>query len=173
MKSLLQGYKDIFPEDLPSGLPPKRSVERKIDLVRGSEPVKIPIYKISTEELTEVKKQVDDLLMKGFIRPSTSSWGRSIIFVAKKDGGLRMCIDYRALNKATVKNNYPLPRIDEVWDQLGGSKYFSAIDLRSGYNQIRIAEEDVHKTAFEQGLGRLNSWWYRLVCPMHHLSSNP
>jgi hypothetical protein len=123
-QNLLQGYKDIFPEDPPSGLPPKRSVELKIDLVPGSEPVKIPIYKLSTEEITEVKKQVDDLLMKGFIQPSTSSWGSSIIFVAKKDGGLRMCIDYRALNKASITNNYPLPRIDEVWDQLGGLNTF-------------------------------------------------
>jgi hypothetical protein len=106
MKSLLQGYEDIFPEDLPSGLPPKRSVELQIDLVPGSEPVKRPIYKLSTEEFTEVKKQVDDLLMKGFIRHNISSWGSSIIFVAKKDGGLRMCIDYRALKKATIKNKY-------------------------------------------------------------------
>jgi hypothetical protein len=78
-------------------------------MLPGSESVKIPIYKLSTEELTEIKKQVDDLLMKGFIRPSTSSWGRSIIFVTKKDGGLRMCVDYRALNKGIIKNNYPLP----------------------------------------------------------------
>jgi Reverse transcriptase (RNA-dependent DNA polymerase) len=91
--------------------------------------------------------------MKGFIRPSTSSWGSSIICVAKKDGGLRMYIDYRALNRATIKNNYPLPRIEEVWDQLGGSIYFSAIDLRSGYNQIRIVEEDVHKTSFRTRFG--------------------
>jgi hypothetical protein len=109
VKRLLEGYKDIFPEDLPSGLPPQRSVKLKIDLVPGSEPVKRPIYKLSTEELTEVKKQVDDLLMKGFIRPSTSSWGSSIIFATKKDGSLRICIDYRAPNKATTMNNYTLP----------------------------------------------------------------
>jgi hypothetical protein len=123
---------DVFPEDLPSGLQAKRSVELKIDLVPGSKPVKRPIYKLSTEELTEVKKQFDNLLMKGFIRPSPSSWGSSIIVVTKKDGVLRMFIDYRALIKATIKNKYSLPRIDEVWDQLGESKYFLAIALRSG-----------------------------------------
>jgi hypothetical protein len=92
-------------------------------------------------------------LVKGFTGPITSSWGSSIIFVTKNDGGLRMCIGYRALNKANINNNYPLPRIDEVWDQLGGSKYFSAIDLRSGYKQVGITEEEVHKTSFRTRFG--------------------
>jgi Reverse transcriptase (RNA-dependent DNA polymerase) len=111
------------------------------------------MYKISIDELKEVKRQIDELLDKGFIRPSTSPWGSSILFVPKKDGGLRMCVDYRALNKATIRNNYPLPRIDEVWDQIGGSRTFSSFDLRSGYNQIRIAEEDTYKTCFRTRYG--------------------
>jgi hypothetical protein len=100
-----------------------------------------------------VKTKIDDLLEKGFIRPSTIPWGSFILFVPKKDGGLRMCVDYRALNKATIRNNYPLPRIDKVWDKIGGSQFFSSLDLRSGYNQIRIASEDTHKTCFRTRYG--------------------
>jgi hypothetical protein len=100
--------------------------------VADAKPVKRQIYKLSTADLKEVKTQIDDLPEKGFIRPSTSSWGKSILFVPKKDGGLRMCVDYRALNKATIRSNCPLPGIDEVWDQIGGSHFFSSLDLRSG-----------------------------------------
>jgi hypothetical protein len=123
---LLRQYSDEFPDDLPNGLPPVRSVELNINLVPDSKPVKRPVYKHSTAELKEVKTQIDDLLEKGFIRPSTSPWGSSILFVPKNDGGLRMCVDYRALNKATIRNNYQLPGIDEVWDQIGGSHFFSS-----------------------------------------------
>jgi transposase InsO family protein len=153
LQFLLEQYTDVFPDELPNGLPPERSVKLNIDLLPGTKPVKRPIYKLSIDELKEVKKQVDELLEKGFIRPSTSPWSSSILFVPKKDGGLRMCVDYRALNKATVRNNYPLPRIDEVWDQIGGSRYFSSLDLRSGYNQIRIAEDDTYKTCFRTRYG--------------------
>jgi GNAT superfamily N-acetyltransferase len=153
MHALIEEFSDVFPDELPVGLPPKRKVDLKIDLLPDSKPVKRPIYKLSEEELKELKSQIDELLEKGFIRPSTSTWASSILFVPKKDGGLRMCIDYRALNKATIRNNYPLPRIDEVWDQIGGSKYFSTLDLRSGYNQIRVADEDVHKTCFRTRYG--------------------
>jgi Reverse transcriptase (RNA-dependent DNA polymerase) len=151
--ALIEDFSDIFPHDLPHGLPPKRSIDLKIDLLTDTKPVKRPIYKLSEEELKLLKSQIDELLEEGFIRPSTSSWGSSVIFVPKKEGGLRMRIDYRALNKATIRNNYPLPRIDEVWDQIGGSKYFSSLDLRSGYNQIRAAEEDVQKTCFRTRYG--------------------
>ena len=153
LTSLLTEFSDVFPDDLPPGLPPERSVELKIDLEPEAKPIKRPIYKLSMEELNEVKRQIDDLLEKGFIRPSISPWGSSVLFVPKKDGGLRMCVDYRALNKATIRNNYPLPRIDEVWDQIGGSKYFTSLDLRSGYNQIRIAKEDTEKTCFRTRYG--------------------
>jgi hypothetical protein len=111
------------------------------------------MYQMSLSELTELKKQLDDLLRHGFIRPSQSPFGSPILFVKKKEGDLRMCVDYRALNKLTVKNTYPLPRIDELMDHLRGAKFFSKIDLRSGYHQIRIAPEDIHKTAFRTRYG--------------------
>ena len=99
-------------------------------------------------ELTALKNYIDEMLAKGFIRPSKSPAGAPIFFVKKKDGSFRMCIDYRTLNKITIKNKYPLPRIDDILDRLNGAKVFSKIDLRSGSHQIRIVEEDVHKTAF-------------------------
>ncbi|WP_375607632.1 reverse transcriptase family protein, partial [Bartonella sp. AC142YNZD] len=105
-------------------------------------------------ELKELKIQLQDLSDKGFIRPSTSPWGAPVLFVQKKDGTLRLCIDYRKLNRVTIKNKYPLPRIDDLFDQLKGSHYFSKIDLRSGYYQLRIRAEDVPKTAFRTWYGR-------------------
>ena len=104
-------------------------------------------------ELKELKEQLTDLLEKGFIRPSTSPWGAPVLFVRKKDGSLRMCIDYRQLNKVTIKNRYPLPRIDDLFDQLQGAKCFSKIDLRSGYHQVRVREVDIPKTAFRTRYG--------------------
>ncbi|GIL46319.1 hypothetical protein Vafri_3330, partial [Volvox africanus] len=109
--------------------------------------------RLSPLELDEVKRQVTDLLAKGMIRPSTSPYSAPILFVGKKDGSLRMCIDYRGLNAATVKNRYPLPRVDDLLDKLKGSAYFSSIDLQQGYNQIRIAESDIPKTAFRTPFG--------------------
>jgi hypothetical protein len=153
IRSLLDEFKDVFPEDLPDGLPPSRDVDHRIELVPGSTPPSRPTYRMSPPELDELKKQVADLLTKGFIQPSKSPFGAPVLFVKKKDGSQRMCIDYRALNKATVKNSYPLPRIDELLDRLQGAKYFSKIDLRSGYHQVRIAEGDVPKTAFRTRYG--------------------
>jgi hypothetical protein len=108
---------------------------------------------MSQPEMDELKKQLAELMEKGFITESKSPYGAPVLFVKKKDGTLRMCIDYRALNKITIKNKYPLPRIDELLDRLLGAKYFSKIDLRSGYHQVRIAEEDVPKTAFRTRYG--------------------
>ncbi len=153
MKLLRDKYKDVFPEDLPKGLPPSRSVDFHIDVIPGSAPPHKPPYRLSQPELEELKKQLDELLEKGFIRPSKSPYGAPVLFVPKKDGGWRMCIDYRQLNNITVKNRYPLPRIDDLLDQLHGAKYFSKIDLRSGYHQIRVVEEDCHKTAFKTRYG--------------------
>jgi hypothetical protein len=116
-------------------------------------PVSKPTYKMSLAEMDELRRQLDDLLDRGFIRPSSSPYGSPVLFVKKKDGELRMCVDYRALNKQTVKNTYPLPRIDELLDRLNGSVVFSKIDLRSGYHQIRVHEVDVHKTAFRTRYG--------------------
>ena len=104
-------------------------------------------------ELKELKAQLEELLSKGFIQPSTSPWGALVLFVKKKDGSLRLCIDYRQLNWATIRNQYPLPRIDELFDQLHGSQVYSKIDLRSGYHQLRVRENDVSKTAFRTRYG--------------------
>ncbi|BBN69129.1 transposable element gene [Prunus dulcis] len=104
-------------------------------------------------ELRELKIQLQELVDLGFIRPSVSPWGAPVLFVRKKDGTMRLCIDYRQLNKVTIRNRYPLPRIDDLFDQLKGAKYFSKIDLRSGYHQLRIREEDIPKTAFRTRYG--------------------
>jgi len=125
-------FPDVFPEDLP-GLPPYREIELAIDVLPGTDPISIPPYRMAPAELRELKGQLQDLLDKGFIQPSMSPWGVPILFVKKKDGSLRMCIDYCQLNKVTVKNKYPLPKIDELFDQLQGARVFLKIDLRLGY----------------------------------------
>lgn len=150
---LLNQFKDVFPEELPPGLPPSREVDHRIELLPGSVPPSRPTYRLSASELIELKKQLEELTKAGFIQPSKSPFGAPILFVKKKDGTMRMCIDYRALNNITIKNSYPLPRVDELFDRLQGAKYFSKIDLRSGYHQIRIQPEDVPKTAFRTRYG--------------------
>ena len=110
-------------------------------------------YRLAPSEMQELSTQLQELLDKGFIRPSFSPWGAPVLFVKKKDGSFRMCIDYRELNKLTIKNRYPLPRIDDLFDQLQGSSYYSKIDLRSGYHQLRIQEESIPKTAFRTRYG--------------------
>eukprot|EP00253_Pinus_taeda_P012641 PITA_12641 len=144
---VIQEFTDVFPEEIP-GLPPKRNIDFTIELVPGAAPVSRAPYRMSVPELTELKMQLQELLDKNYIRPSVSPWGAPVLFVKKKDGTFRMCIDYRQLNKLTIKNKYPLPRIDELFDQVKGATVFSKIDLRSGYHQIRIKEEDIAKTAF-------------------------
>ncbi|EOY03326.1 DNA/RNA polymerases superfamily protein [Theobroma cacao] len=150
--SVVKEFVDVFPEELPS-LPPEREVEFCIDLIPDTRPISIPPYRMAPAELKELKDQLEDLLDKGFIRPSVSPWGAPVLFVKKKDGSLRLCIDYRQLNKVTVKNKYPLPRIDDLFDQLQGAQCFSKIDLRSGYHQLRIRNEDIPKTAFRTRYG--------------------
>ena len=150
---VLAPYADVFPDDLPPGLPPSREIDHRIELVPGATPPSRPTYRLSAAELTELKKQLAELSAAGFIRPSKSPFGAPILFVKKKDGSMRMCVDYRALNNVTIKNSYPLPRVDELFDRLQGAKLFSKIDLRSGYHQIRIADEDVPKTAFRTRYG--------------------
>ena len=147
LASVLKEYRDVF-QPLPAGLPPPRHIDHHIDLEPGSQPPFKAVYRMSPVELEEVRRQLDDLLEKGFIQPSKSPFGAPILFVRKKDGSLRMCVDYRALNKITIKNRYPLPRIDELLDQLHGARIFSKLDLASGYHQVRVATEDIPKTAF-------------------------
>ena len=153
LQDLLHEFLDVFPEDLPRGLPPTRNLEHTINLVPGNAPPVKPPYRMSEVELAELRKQVDALLDKGYIKPSMSPYAAPVLFVKKKGGDLRMCVDYRALNDITVKNRYPLPRVDEIFDQLKTATYFTKIDLRSGYWQIRVANEDTHKTAFRTRYG--------------------
>ncbi|MCF8701934.1 hypothetical protein L3054_11165, partial [Corynebacterium sp. MC-10] len=149
---VVQEFVDMFPTDLP-GLPPDRDIDFPIDLESGTKPISIPPYRMAPAELKELKEQLQDLLSKGFIRPSVSPWGAPVLFVKKKDGSMRMCIDYRQLNKITIKNKYPLPHIDDLFDQLQGAAVFSKIDLRSGYHQLRIRASDIPKTAFRTRYG--------------------
>ncbi|GKV02736.1 hypothetical protein SLEP1_g15133 [Rubroshorea leprosula] len=149
---MVREFPDVFPEDLPD-LPPDREVEFAIDLVPGTRPISKAPYRMIAAELKELKVQLEELLEKGFIRPSVSPWGAPVLFVKKKDGSMRLCIDYRELNKVTVKDQYPLPRIDDLFDQLKGAQVFSKIDLRSGYNQLKIKSDDVPKAAFRTRYG--------------------
>jgi hypothetical protein len=145
-------YPDVFPDDLP-GMPPDRDIEFVIELQPGTAPISKRPYRMPPKELAELKVQLQELLHKGYIRPSSSHWGSLALFVKKKDGSLRMCVDYRPLNAVTIKNKYSLPRIDVLFDQLAGAKVFSKIDLRSGYHQIKIWASDVPKTAFSTRYG--------------------
>jgi hypothetical protein len=140
-------YPDVFPDDLP-GMPPDQDIEFVIELQPGTAPISKRPYRMPPNELAELKIQLQDLLDKGFIRPSASPWGCPALCVKKKDNSLRLWVDYRPLNAVTIKNKYPLPRIDILFDQLAGAKVFSKIDLRSGYHQIKIKPSDVPKIAF-------------------------
>ncbi|GJS90301.1 putative reverse transcriptase domain-containing protein [Tanacetum coccineum] len=135
------------------GLLPSRQVEFKIELVPGAAHVARAPYQLAPSEMKELARQLQELSDKGFIRPSSSPWGAPVLFVKKKDGSFRMCIDYRELNKLTIKNRYPLPRIDDLFDQLQGSSMYSKIDLRSGYHQLRVREKDIPITAFRTRYG--------------------
>jgi hypothetical protein len=130
-------FLDVFPEELP-GMPPDQDIKFVIELKPGTSPIYKTSYRMATPELAELKEQIKELLEKGFIRPSSSPWGGPVIFIPKKDGTQRLCVDYRALNEVTIKNKYPLLRIDDLFDQLCGSCVFSKIDLRSGYHQLKI-----------------------------------
>jgi hypothetical protein len=149
---IVREFPDVFPDDLP-GLPPDRAVEFLIELKPGTAPISRRAYQMRPKELAELKIQLKELLDKGYVRPSSSPWGCPAIFVKKKDHTLRLCVDYRPLNEVTIKNKYPLPRIDLLFDQLAGAKVFSKIDLRSGYHQIKIRPEDIPKTAFTTRYG--------------------
>ncbi|GKD51860.1 putative reverse transcriptase domain-containing protein, partial [Tanacetum coccineum] len=144
---VVRDFTNVFLEDL-LGLPPKRQVEFRIYLIPRVTPVARSPYRLAPSEMQELSEQLQELPDKGFIQPSHSPWGALVLFVKKKDGLLRMCIDYRELNKLTVENRYLLPRIDDLFDQLQGAHYFSKIDLQWGYHQLRVQEDDISKTAF-------------------------
>jgi hypothetical protein len=149
---VVRDYPDVFPEELP-GMPPEREVEFVIDLLPGTAPISKRPYQMSVEELQELKKQKTELQEAGYIRPSSSPWGAPVLFVQKKYGSQRMCVDYRSLNDVTIKNKYLLPRIDDLFDQMRGARVFSKIDLRSGYHQMKIRPSDIPKTTFSTRYG--------------------
>ncbi|TYK30559.1 Transposon Ty3-G Gag-Pol polyprotein [Cucumis melo var. makuwa] len=149
---VVKEFLDVFPDDL-SGLPPDREIEFTIELLPGTTPISQAPYRMSPSELKDLKMQLQELVDKGYIRPSVSPWGAPMLFVKKKDGTLRLCIDYRQLNKVTIRNKYPLPRIDDLFDQLRGAALFSKIDLRSGYHQLKVRESDIAKTTFKTRYG--------------------
>nr|GEU43199.1 transposon Ty3-G Gag-Pol polyprotein [Tanacetum cinerariifolium] len=149
---IIRDFSEVFPEDL-SVLPPARPVEFQIDLIPGVVPIARAPYQLAPSEMKELSEQLQELSDKGFIRLSSSPWGALVLFVKKKDGSFRMCIDYQELNKLTVKNRYPLSRINDLFDQLQGSSIYSKIDLRSGYHQLREREQDILKTAFQTRKG--------------------
>jgi hypothetical protein len=147
IQELLGKHDKVF-GPLPAGRPPDRGFEHVIELEEGAKPVITTPYRHPKKFKDEIEKAIHELLEMGYIRPSSSPFASSVVLVKKKDGMWRMCIDYRALNKKTIKNRYLIPRIDELIDELHGAVYFSKIDLRSGYHQIRVREEDIHKTTF-------------------------
>jgi hypothetical protein len=149
---VVREFTDVFPEELP-GMPPDREIEFTIDLLPGTSPVAQRPYKMGPAELVELKKQLDELLEKGFIKESVSPWAAPVLFVDKREGGSRLCTDYRKLNNVTIKNKYPLPRINDLFDQVRGAGVFSKLDLRSGYHQIKVKQEDIPKTAFVSRYG--------------------
>jgi hypothetical protein len=149
---VVQEYPNVFPEDLP-GMPPDRDVEFIIELLPGMPPISKRPYWMPVNELVELKKQISKLQSNGFIFPSSSPWGAPMLFVEKKDGTQQMCVDYRSVNDVTIKNKYPLPRIEDLFDQMKGASIFSKIDLRSGYHLLKIRESDIPKTAFRTRYG--------------------
>jgi hypothetical protein len=153
---VVRDFPNVFPEELP-GMPPEREVEFVIGLLPGTAPISKHSYRMSVEELQELKKQLTELQETGYIRPSSSPSGALVLFVQKKDGSQQMCVDYRSLNDVTIKNKYPLPRIDDLFDQMRGARVFSKIDLRSGYHQMKIQPSDIPKTAFSTRCGLYES----------------
>ncbi|XP_040377702.1 uncharacterized protein LOC121053815 [Oryza brachyantha] len=149
---VVQDYPDVFSEELP-GMHPDRDIEFIVELMPGTAPISKRPYRMPANELEGLKNQIRELQEKGFVRPSSSPWGAPVLFVKKKDGSMQMCVDYHSLNEVRIKNRYPLPRINDLFDQLEGATVFSKIDLRSGYHQLKIREEDIQKTAFSTRYG--------------------
>ena len=145
-------YEDVFPDELP-GLPPPRDVDFCIELHPCTPPISMTPHRMTLVELQELKVQLQELLDRGFIKPSTSPWGAPVLFAKKNDKTLRLCIDYLHLNRVTIKNQYPLPRIDDLFDQLRVARVYSKIDLHTSYHQLRVREADIPKTAFKMRYG--------------------
>lgn len=146
IQEVLEEFKDVMPPELPKKLPPRREVDHEIELEPGAKPPAMGPYRMAPPELEELRRQLKELLDAGFIRPSKAPFGAPVLFQKKQDGSLRMCIDYRALNKVTIKNKYPIPLVADLFDRLAKARWFSKLDLRSGYWQVRIAAGDEPKT---------------------------
>nr|KYP56352.1 Transposon Ty3-G Gag-Pol polyprotein [Cajanus cajan] len=169
--NVVRDFAEVFPDEVP-GLSLVREMEFSIDLVPGAGPVSVAPYRMAPAELIELKGQLEDLLEKQLVRPSVSPWG-ALVLLVKKDGGSRLCVDYRQLNKLTIKNKYPLSRIDDLMDQLRGASVFTKINLRSGYHQIRVKEGDIPKTAFRTMYGyyrRFIEGFSKIVVPLTQLT---
>jgi hypothetical protein len=149
--AVLKEFEDVF-QEVPE-LPPKRDIDFSVNLMPRAAPVSKAPYRMSMPELKQLQLHLEELLKKGYIRPSVSPWGALVLLVKKKDRALKLCIDFRQLKKVTIKNKYPLPRIDDLFDQLKDVKIFSKIDLRSGYHQVRIKDEYINNTAFRTRYG--------------------
>ncbi|MCO5579331.1 hypothetical protein L7F22_033186 [Adiantum nelumboides] len=154
LSNFLNQFQDVFIDDIPGELPPKRrDDDHMIELIPGSSPPNKPPYRVSQAQQEEIIRQVNELVEKGVVRPSSSPFCSPVLLMQKKDSAYRMCVDYRALNRITIKNRFPVPRVEDLFDKLQGSTYFSRIDLKSGYHQIRIVNEDIVKTAFRTTFG--------------------
>ena len=149
---VVKEFPDVFPKEL-SGIPPEREVDLSIEVVHGTTPISRAPYRMALTELKELKTQLQELLNKGFIRPRVSPWGAPVLFFKKKDGTLRMCIDYQLINNVTMKNKYLLPRLEDLFYQLKGASVFSKIALRSEYYQLRVKDVNVPKTTFRTQYG--------------------
>ena len=159
--SVVRDFPNVFPNDL-LNLPLEMEVQFTIDLVPGTNSISKAPYRMAPIELKELKVQFQELLDKGFIKPSVLPWGAPVLFVKKKDGSMRLCIDYKELNKVTVRNKYPLPRIDDLFEQLQGACVFSKINLLSRYHQLRVKSEDVPRLCLELEMGTMSFW----LCPL-------
>ena len=145
-------YVDVFPDELP-GLPPHRDVDFGIELHSGVSPISMTLHRMASVELQELRVQLQELLDKGFMKPSTSPWGAPVLFAKKKGKTLRLCIDYRQLNRVMIQNQYILPRTDDLFDQLRGARVYFKVDLRTSYHQLRVRETDIPKTAYRTRYG--------------------
>lgn len=163
IQDVLNEYSDLMPDKLPTILPPRRHVDHQIELEAGARPpAKVP-YQLSRPETAELRKQLAELVEAGYLQPSRSPYATLVLFQRKKEGMLRLCMDYRTLNKLTIKNKYPLPLIADSFDRLVDARVFSKLDLRQGYYQIRIAPDDEEKTTTQLGMGVMSSWSCLLV----------